>query len=462
MKPFLHQSAIFDIAKSKPYHALFCDQGTGKTKIVVDLLEHHFKLGNITAVIVITTKGLVGNWSLVELPKHSSVPYRAHVWNLDRMKNRMADPASGNLFYFLINVDGVLTQNFPEYFKDFIRVHPKFALVVDESTTCKNPKAARTKRVLSMSRYAKYRYLMSGTPIANSPLDLYSQSEILNPGVLGYPNFYAFRARYAKIVSVTFGMKTFKKITGYRNIPELREIIKSFASVVKKIDCLDLPPKVYRTIPVRMTKEQSTYYEELRHQALTYIQGEQISVVNTISLIGRLLQVCAGQMKLPDGTYLSLPNNRLELLEELVDECPGKTLIWTSFVGTAADIRTQLGEKCILLPSGLTMEARHAILETFRHGEVKALVANPASAGHGITLVESSNCIYFSNSWNYENRAQSEDRIHRIGQTESCLYTDLICPGTVEVKVVRILQEKKSMADSLLTSRAFLKELLDA
>lgn len=460
MQPFAHQTAIFDTAKTRPYHALFCEQGTGKTKSVIDLIEHHYKHGRITAVIVITTKGLLGNWTKVELQKHSSIPYKSHVWSLDKLKNRMVGPASGNLFYFLVNVDGVLTQNFPAYFKEFLKVHPKFALVVDESTTCKNPNAARTKRVISMAKYAKIRYIMSGTPVTNSPLDLFSQSEILEPGLLGFANFYAFRARYARIVNVTFGMRTFKKITGYQNIPELRELVKSFASVVKKVDCLDLPPKVYRTIPVAMTTQQLGPYNELKAQALTYIQGNQVSVINTISLIGKLLQVCSGQMKLPDGTYLSLPNNRLEILEELVDECPGKTLIWTSFVGTAKDIGDRLGDKCIMLPSGLTLENRHKILETFRNGDVQALVANPASAGHGITLTESSNSIYYSNSFNYENRAQSEDRVHRIGQTESCLYTDLICPGTVEEKVVKILKDKKAMADSLLSNREFLKELL--
>jgi SNF2 family DNA or RNA helicase len=159
--------------------------------------------------------------------------------------------------------------------------------------------------------------------------------------------------------------------------------------------------------------------------------------------------------------YLSLPNYRLAQTKELVEECPGKTIIWTSFVNTATDLAALLGSAAIHLPSGLVLQAREDRLEAFRKGRggVRALIANPASAGHGIALTESSNMIYYSNSWNYEYRAQSEDRPHRIGQKEHLLITDLVTKGSVEERVVKLLREKKALADIVINS-AMLKELL--
>lgn len=456
MKNFAHQDAVFDAAKDRPYYGLFLEQGVGKTRIAIQLVEHHYRAGNITAVVVITTKGLVGNWSLVEIPKHSTIQNSVHVYRSDKAPG--AIPFQG-LTWFLVNVDGTITKRFPEAFKAFLKMHPRFALVVDESTVVKNPSAARTKRVSAISKLAKYRYALSGTPVTNSPLDLYSQCEILSPTALGFKNFYAFKARYAVTVKMAFGMRSFDKIVGYRNMPELTSEVQGFSSILKKTDCLDLPDKLYRTIPVPLTPAQVEHYEALKNEALTYISGEEITVVNTIGLINKLLQICSGQMKMADGSYVSIPTDRLGVLSDLVDECPGKTIVWCSYVGNMADIAKELEDRCIVLPSGLTLEKRHEVIETFKSSDYKALVANPASAGHGITITESSNCIYYSNSWNYENRAQSEDRIHRIGQTEHCLYTDLIAPDTLEGKVVKVLKDKKTMADSLLLSSDFLKEL---
>jgi SNF2 family DNA or RNA helicase len=454
MQDFKHQHDVFERFKDQAYGALFLEQGLGKTRIAIQLAEHNFAQGNITACVVVTTKGLVGNWLHTEIPKHSSIEYNTYAWNVPKqflLKSK-------RLLYFLVNIDGLLANAFPETFKEFLRMHPKFMVIIDESTVVKNPKAARTKRCLQLAGRSVRRFIMSGTPVTNSPLDLFSQCEMLVPQCLGHKSIVTFRSRYAITERRTFGPRSFDVIVGYRLLDELTGRVQKFASILKKADCLDLPEKMYRTIDVEMTGEQINAYMELKEKALTYIQDHEITVVNAISLINRLLQICAGQIKVGDK-YLSLPNNRLAMTKELVEECPGKTIIWTSFVNTATDLVETLGKSCIHLPSGTSLEKRHQILEEFRKGTPKALIANPASAGHGITLTESSNVIYYSNSWNYEHRAQSEDRAHRIGQTESVLYTDLIAPDTVEQKIVDLLKAKKVMADTVITS-AELRSLL--
>jgi SNF2 family DNA or RNA helicase len=219
---------------------------------------------------------------------------------------------------------------------------------------------------------------------------------------------------------------------------------------------------MYRTIDTSFTPEQDTAYHELRQRALTYIQNHEITAVNAVSLINRLLQICSGQLKIGDNKYISIQNNRLPMLLELLEETP-KTIVWTSFVNTAADIMKALNgtgrsvehgdgmPKAVQLKSGMSIKERQETLEMFKKYNI-ALVANPASAGHGITLIETHNVIYYSNYWSFENRIQSEFRTDRIGQTQSVLYTDLITKGTIEEYVVELLQNKRELAETIITN----------
>jgi SNF2 family DNA or RNA helicase len=452
--PYKHQVETIERFKDQPIAALFCECGLGKTHIAIKLLENHFDKERVTAAVIVTTSGLVGNWGYVELPAHSSVPHELYLW-----KKTKTLPPKGNLLYFIINVDGLLADKFPMVFTEFLKLHPKFAFVVDESTIIKSPAAARSKRAVRIARMAAVRMIMSGTPIVKSPDDLFNQCEVLGKSLLGFDSKFEFNLRYAKFVTIRVGHREIKKITGWRNLDTLTESLKPFSVVLKKTDCLDLPEKIYRTVPVDFTPEQARIYNDLRDEAVTMINSEQFVAVNAVSLINKLLQVSSGQLKKPDGEYIRIKNNRLQVLRDLVDECPGKTIIWAAFVNNAKDIVAELGDDVVHLPSGLDVDARHNLIEEWRTSEVKALVANPASMGHGVTLTEASNVIYYSRSFNYEHRAQSEDRAHRIGQKSNVLYTDLIAPGTVEEKVVNNLLSKRELSDRVLTRETF-RELL--
>lgn len=447
MEAFEHQSMVYQRAKDREYFALFLEQGLGKTKIAIDLLEYHFTNHKIDAAIVVTTKGLMGNWAYTELPKHSECHHSKYIWN---KSGTLPAKHENILAYFIVNIDALIGDRIVPVLREFFNQYKNVAFVLDESTVAKNIKAKRTKNAIAIAQRCKYRYIMSGTPVTNSPMDLFSQCQILSKGVLGHNSLHSFKGVYADEVKVTMGNRSFNKIVGYRNLDELTDRIQKFSSILKKKDCLNLPDKIYRTVPVDFTPQQAVIYKDLSEKAVAYVEENEITVVNTLSMITKLLQICAGQMKIGND-YTTIPNNRLDVLEELIEECPGKTIVWTSFVGTALDIRDRLESRAVHLPSGLDVDKRHEIITAFREGDTKVLIANPASAGHGITLTESSNVIYYSNSWNYEYRAQSEDRNHRIGQTESVLYTDLITPNTVEQKVVALLQNKKDLANMIIT-----------
>jgi SNF2 family DNA or RNA helicase len=259
---------------------------------------------------------------------------------------------------------------------------------------------------------------------------------------------------YAIYEMVYFGKRAFKKIAGYRDLEGLRAKLLKFSVILKKEDCLDLPPKIYKTMYVDLTSEQRRAYNELIKRAVTYIQDHEITALNALALLTRLLQICCGQLKVGENDYVSIDNNRIETTEDLVNEAPGKVIVWTSYRRTAVDIMDRLKDRAILLPGGLSPEARQERLSKFRDN-VQVLVANPASSGHGITLIEADTVIYYSNSHNLEHRIQSEDRTHRIGQTKSVQYIDLVAPGTVEEKVIRILKDKKTLADQVISNKSF-------
>jgi len=460
LQDFKHQSLIYGRAKDRPYYALFMEQGTGKTRVAIKLAENHLKEGRIQAVLVLTTKGLVRNWSDVELPAHASIPYASDVWPNKRFMGGGSQGETPELNYWLVNIDAILTPSFDKKYREFLDHYPQHMAIVDESTVIKTPSAKRTRKAIELGTKARVRLIMTGLPTPHGPFDLYSQCNFLKVGVLGFTRFLAFKHRYADIVQVSYGQRSFPKIERFKNLDELKENYAKFASVIKKEDCLDLPPISWRVVPVPLTVTQRRHYDQLRKEFITVIKNEVVTAKIVIAMINKALQICSGQIKAANGTYIDIPTKRIEVLEELVEECAGQTIVWTAFVNNATAIGKVFGKEALLLPSGLTLDQRQMILGRFKAGEGKILVANPASAGHGLTLTNSSNMIHFSRSFNYEHRSQADARIHRIGQNNPCLVTDLLDPDTLEKKVVQILTMREEMAEFMMDSK-FVRDLLN-
>ena len=452
---FKHQTDVIERFKDDSRGAIFLEMGLGKSRIAIKIAEHQFNQKNITAVMIVMPKSLLTNWANIEIPTHSDNPYSIYMWH---GKEKTAFK-NGQMQYFLVNHDAIITDNFNPIFKQFYTTHKKFMLVAEESTGFKSIKAKRTKRIISIASLATSKFLLTGAPITQSPLDVFSQFEILSPMALGHKNIFSFRAKYAVIKKIVLGPRSFDKIVGYQNLSDLTARINKLGVIMKKEDILDLPEIMFRKFPVELTAEQSIAYEDLRDRALAYIRDNEISAINAVSLINKLLQICSGQVKMPDKAYINVETNRIEALQELVEEHAGKTVIWSAFVRSGHLIAEALGDQCVHVRAEHKQEERFALLEQFRKGDKKALVMNPASGGMGITLIESSNVIYYDRSYNYEHRIQSLARNHRIGQTKGVLVTDMYSPGTIEEKVIEILKEKERIAN-LVINNEFVKDLL--
>lgn len=451
--PYRHQLEAYESSKDLEAFALLMDMGTGKTKVAIDTMCHLFSHGKIERALIFANKGSYRNWADTQIPTHfwDDINGEVSTWGITGSINQK-DP--GTLYILVCNIEAIAYERGYNFCESFI-LNDRTLVIADESTTIKNLEAKRTKAAISLARQCRYRRIMTGEPITNSPLDMYAQAEFLGKGLLGFTSYYAFRANYANMVQVSAGGRSFRKIVGYRNLEALTKTIGKFSYRIKKEQCLDLPPKVYQTYDVEMTKEQEKVYEQIREDSIAELSDVVVTAPLAITKLIRLHQITCGFVKGEDGQILDLKSNRLDALMELIEESDGSTIIWAGYRHNIECITKELsrvyGSNCVVSYYGDTSEEeRSAGVTNFQNFNARFFVGNPKTGGFGITLTAASNVIYYSNDFNLETRLQSEDRAHRIGQTKSVTYTDLVSRGTVDEKIIKALRSKKQISSTVL------------
>jgi SNF2 family DNA or RNA helicase len=199
-----------------------------------------------------------------------------------------------------MNIEAFSTKKGLDIAQRFLLAHQTL-MAIDESTTIKSPTARRTKNVLKLRNYAKYRRILTGSPVTKSPLDLYTQCYFLDPYYLDFSSYYTFRNRYASMVDRNVGSHSFKLVTGYVRLDELNDKLNNFSYRVLKEDCLDLPDKVYMKRIVTMTPEQTKLYEEMKKHALAELDGKMTSAASALAQMVRLHQITCGHLATDDG-----------------------------------------------------------------------------------------------------------------------------------------------------------------
>jgi SNF2 family DNA or RNA helicase len=315
----------------------------------------------------------------------------------------------------------------------------------------------RSKNTEKVGIAARYRRIMTGSPITKSPMDLYQQCAFLSDDCLDCPSYYSFQARYAVTIERQLSSHSFKQIVGYRHLDELKTKIDRFAFRVKKEECLDLPDKLYVKREVDLTDEQVNAYNQMRTLALAQFDTGIVSTVNALTQLMRLHQIVCGHVKLDDGTVRPLANKRVDELLAIVEETDGKMIIWANYRHDIEAIKLALqkeyGMNSVATYYGDTSaDERQEIVTRFQddQDELRFFVGNPSTGGYGLTLTAANVVVYYSNSFDLEKRLQSEDRAHRIGQTKNVTYIDLIAVNTVDEKIVRALREKINIATQVL------------
>ena len=464
-KPYEHQLEALEKSWAQETYALFMEMGTGKSKVLVDNIAMLYDRGAIRGALIVAPKGVYKNWDQIEFPTHlpEHVEHTKVLWEPNITKRKQVEldtlfDGKEDLKILIMNVEAFSTTKGLDFAERFLNIFLGRALFgIDESTTIKTPTAKRTKNILKIGNLAKYRRILTGSPVTKSPLDLYSQCEFLDPYHLGHQSYYSFRARYANMIDRNFGGRRVQIVGSYRRLPELTAKLEKFSYRVLKEDCLDLPPKVFTKRIVELTDEQKKVYAQMKRMAIAELDGKVMSTVNVMTQLMRLHQVTCGHFKADDQTVKPVKNNRITALLELLEETDGKVIIWANYV---EDIKNIVGALKKAYGEASTVEYHGGVDSTLRqdniaqfqqkNGPTRYFVGNAQTGGYGITLTAANTVVYYSNSYDLEKRLQSEDRAHRIGQTGSVTYVDFIAENTIDERIVKALRRKINLANEIM------------
>jgi len=461
-KPYKHQMTALEKSWNKQNFAYFMEMGTGKTKVLIDNMSMLYDKGKVDGALIIAPKGVIKTWYEQELPAHLpnhienvTVLWQANITKGQQEKLESLFETETDLHILIMNVEALSTDKGVKFAAKFLNSH-KVIMAIDESTTIKTPTAKRTKNIIDLGKSAKYKRIMTGSPVTKNPLDLYSQCEFLDPYLLDFTSYYAFRNRYAEMKTMHLRGRSIQVIDEFKNLGELSDTVKTFSERILKEDCLDLPPKNFTKRHIILTSEQRKAYDQMKKAAMAVLNGKVTTTMTVLTQLMRLHQITCGHFTADDGSIQLIENNRIKELMNVLEETEGKAIIWANYQRDITNIIQNIvkvyGPGSVVDYYGLTpQEERQDNIKKFQNNdECRFIVGTTQTGGYGITLTQANTVIYYSNGYDLEKRLQSEDRAHRIGQTKSVTYVDLIAEDTVDEKIVKALRNKINIASEVL------------
>lgn len=401
--PYEHQIKALDKMLSIERGFLFMEMGTGKTKVAIDLAISR----NASLLVVCPTT-----------VKHH---FEAQIW-FHGYKGNYLIVGSENLSSSIKGYDAAIK---------FLEANPVTQLVIDEVHQFKNANIKRSERIEQISSLCAYAVGLTGTPITQSVGDLWGIFKSVSPhkSLMGIPSQGKFESQH-----LVFGQR--KKVIGYRNLEPLIEKIQPQIFDVKKSQCLDLPPKTYQTRTCFIGSYAQEAYDEAKSKWLEVY--EKTKSANAILAMFTELQ-----------KVVTLDNqNKLQELKEIIEEAQDRVVVWCKYTMEIQQIKDYLSEYEVFVLNGSTPQSlRGKLIEDWSSSAKGIMVANLQTGGYGIELTASSTCIYYSNSFKYSDRIQSEDRLHRIGQSKSVTYIDLFTDTKMDQIVHKCVMKKKNLAD---------------
>lgn len=450
-----HQMDALNFFKDKACGALFYEMGLGKTFI---MLEQLHRIGR-TALpcLIVCPLSAVSVWAN-EVKKFG---YDFKVVQLTGSAVNRAKLLLEEADIFVINYEGlrVIPQSLAR--KGFN------CIIFDESHRAKEKGAEQTRVAVNLSSSIAYRYIMTGTPVAKSQEDIWTQFQIIAPNLLG--NWWYFRNKFVEYRKIKIrtrrGLQTIQKAIKFKNKELLGNLIKEVAIRRTKAECLDLPEKIYRKVDCPLTKEQATHYWSLRASLATLLADDkQMKMMSAGGLIQKLQQVCQGFIyEGEEKNVVYFESGKLKMLKDILQDLENEKVILFAWYQADVDRLKNDLEKSgynVILYGGSNIE-RQKQVDLFQNGEGPAIfLAQIEIAKESITLTAANHVIYYGNSWNYATRKQSEDRAHRIGQTKSVIYHDLVVPNTVDENIFSALAKKGEIADEVTQDTQRLAQLI--
>lgn len=438
--PYPHQVEAISYIEGHTEIALFDEQGLGKTKIVIDAICNNLEDKVIGGALVICRKNLIQNW-VEEIETHSylkSIVLRGTA----KEKGRKF---MGYTHFYIINYESVNSEL--NRLSTFLRTRD-MAIVLDESHAIKNPKAVVSKAIITLSKLAAKRIIVSGTPVANKPEDIWNQFFFLDQGQLLGEDYSAFKQTYK------VDLKETEELDPNSKLSKLHEKIASHSIRRKKSDVLELPEKRFLDVSVEMPPAQQKLYTTLRDELRIEIENVDGDIVvdESSDLLKKLLRLAqvASNPQLVDKGYKEEPG-KFPALDCLVGEIldrKEKLIIWSCFVDNIRMLNKRYKEFGTGVIYGqISIDRRNETIKKFKTDpSLQILIANPAAAKEGLTLTIANNAIYLDRNFNLVDYLQSQDRIHRISQTKECNIYKLIAKGTIDEFIDEIIRRKHFVA----------------
>lgn len=443
MEAFPYQREAFDAVKDLPYSAIFHEQGLGKTKIAIDLILYWLEKKDIDTIIVVTKKQLVQNW-VGEFDQHTHI------------KPKTLSSNKQDNFYVLTSAARVIVTNFETISTDKERLtlflkSRNVAIVIDESTKIKNPDSKLTQDFFELSPLFKIKTIMTGTPVANRPYDIWSQIYFLDQGVSLGDDFVDFKAKTN--LTNDLGEKESKRFEFEDSVSAIFDRIKHFSvRETKNSGIITLPDKKYLSIICDMEYSQRDMYEMVRNElSLEVTKGDTTLMDESPSTLKRLLRLVqiASNPKLVDESYDKISGKEARLDDILRDiiNAGEKVIVWSSFIDNVNYFYHKYKEYSPTRIHGkLTIEERNESVRKFKAGESNVLFATPQAAKEGLTLTIANNVIFYDRGFSLDDYLQAQDRIHRISQTRTCYIYNFIALNSIDKWVDLLLKAKQNAA----------------
>lgn len=445
--PFKHQVAAYNMAISKANSALLMEQGCGKTAVAIAAAGRRWQRGEVRRVLVVAPASVVPVWP-VEFNLHADFPHEVRPLEGSTQKRsevlKKWAPDPDVLQAAVINYEATWRMD------EALAAWRPDMIICDESQRIKTPGARQSKAMARLGDAAKYRMILTGTPVSQGPLDFYSQYRFLDRNIFG-TSYYAFRARYALM-----GGFENRQVIGYQNLDDLVQKAHSVAFRCRKEDCLDLPEQIDQVMYCELEKDARRIYDQLVKESVAELSDEEVVIApNVLSRLLRLSQMTGGYLRVDEQTSL-VSKAKMGLLKETLDdliEAGKKVVVFARFIPEIEAIVKMLEKKKVahgLIYGATPMDARGEMVESFQTDPaVKVFVAQVQTAGLGITLHAADTAIFYSLDYSFANYDQCRARTHRIGQKNNCTYIHLVARNTVDEKVLSALAQKRDLADQV-------------
>lgn len=433
-----HQQPPVDKLLKSRVGGLFMEMGLGKSRVAIQFAWlRQRKIDRVVWFCPVSLKETIA----YELAKHTDTG----VYVFDDSTRRSNVPRSTP--WHIVGLESISSSDRTVLAANEL-ITPETFVIVDESSYIKGHHSRRTRRVTAMAERARYRLILTGTPISQGVQDLFAQMRFLSPKILGYHSFYSFAANHLEYSEKYPGL-----VIRAHNTDWLAAKMNPYIYQITKEDAgLDLPPKLYNSRYFLLTSAQAEAYERAKWDILMSCPDDLLDSYVIFQLFTVLQQIVSG-FENRNGRLLEYDHHRLDMLHEVTQALPEseKVIIWCKYRYSVQAIAEMLASQYVpeavsRLYGDLNPDQRGAELEHWRN-EGRFLVATQATGGHGLTLNESAYSIFYENEFKYANRLQAEDRNHRLGQSRRPTYIDILSVSGIEERIMKSHARKSDAVD---------------